>query len=75
MNPLEAGAKQWLAGLTDDEFKAVVGEVREPADTGLTPEQVRESASKALAAGRDSYAKDHKIHVDTSREHVVGFNL
>ncbi|MGC5245403.1 hypothetical protein ACPXB3_00485 [Gordonia sp. DT219] len=29
---LEAGAKQWLAELPDDEFAAVVKEVRAPAD-------------------------------------------
>lgn len=31
---LLAAVKQWLAELTDDDFAAVVAEVREPADDG-----------------------------------------
>lgn len=51
---LVAGVKQYLADMTDDEFDALVDEVREPADPNKkTP------ATSSMAAGRDRYNQGH----------------
>ncbi|WOC12581.1 hypothetical protein [Gordonia sp. MP11Mi] len=46
---LVAGAKQWLADMSDDEFDTVVAEVREPDDN-------KETSNKgSIADGRERF--------------------
>ncbi|MGX7696372.1 hypothetical protein [Gordonia polyisoprenivorans] len=47
---LEAGAKQWLSELSDDEFTSLVNEVREPE-----PDTPTITKGGGVAAGRARY--------------------
>ena len=58
MNPLEAGARQWLADMTDAEYAALVAEVREPAD---------DQADGGIQSGRDRYTGDAAKGTDSGR--------
>lgn len=51
---LVAGVKQYLADMTDDEFAALVDEVREPADTNT-----KKTPTSSMAAGRERYNQGH----------------
>lgn len=50
---LEAGAKQWLSELSDDEFTSLVNEVREPEPDANSTKQPAKGGG--VAAGRARY--------------------
>lgn len=82
---LEAGARQYLASLSDAQFNQLVAETREPQNPDDTPNQpdpapggARSTTKRGLASGRAMYAKDkggggRGFEIENTREHWIEF--